>query len=118
MSAFPSVPPQIKDQFESGKPFDIEGPVVEDAEQLKRAAQELLGSVFCIATHLIEKNVVSLKDLELGIRTALVWPKGPVTMMNGMGMEEAARVVALNVEKNNFKMPATFAKGVPVAWQL
>lgn len=115
---FPKVPVQLKEQFESGKPFDLETPATEDPELLKAAEQQLLGSVFCIATHLIEKNVVSLKDLELGIRTALAWPKGPFTMMNEMGMDEAAKLVAQSVEKGNFKMPATFAKGTPDQWQV
>lgn len=115
---FPKTPAPLKEQFESGNPFDLETPASDDPKLLKAAEEELLGSVFCIATHLIEKRVVSKKDLELGVRTALAWPKGPFTMMNELGMEEAARLVQLNVEKGNFKMPATFAKGVPEPWQI
>ena len=115
---FPQVPLPLKEQFESGASFDLETAASEDSELITAAKEQLLGSVFCIATHLIEKNVVSPKDLELGIRTALAWPKGPFTMMNDMGMNEAARLVKESVEKGNFKMPATFAKGVPESWQV
>ncbi len=116
---FPPVPGQLKSQFESGKPWDLEeGPISTDAAVLNAAKDRLLGSVFSICTHLIEKKVVSIKDLELGITTALAWPKGPFTMMNEMGMAEASRLVRLTVENGTFKMPRTFAGEVPQAWQL
>lgn len=116
---FPAVPGQLKTQFESGKPWDLEaGPVVEDPALLNVVKERLLGSVFAISTHLIEKDVVSIKDLELGIRTALAWPKGPFGMMNEMGMAEATRLIQLTVESGTFKMPKTFAKGVPASWAL
>lgn len=116
---FPPVPGELKSQFESGKPFDLEdGPVSEDAAVVTKVKENLLGSVFSIATHLIEKKVVSIQDLELGICTALAWPKGPFAMMNELGMAEAARLVRLAVESGNFKMPKTFAADVPVPWNL
>lgn len=116
---FPSVPGQLKTLFESGKSFDLEdGPVSEDATVVTKVKEGLLGSIFCITTHLIEKKVVSLKDLELGICTALTWPKGPFTMMNEMGMAESARLVSSAVESGYFKMPKTFADGVPAPWSV
>lgn len=114
---FPAVPRQLKEQFESGKPYDLEGGTVLDhAEIVTNVKNSLLGSVFCIATHLIEKEVVSLKDLELGICTALAWPKGPFTMMNEMGMDKTAELVDLAVKNGYFKKPQAFAKGTPAAW--
>lgn len=59
-----------------------------------------------------------MQDLELGICTSLAWPKGPFGMMNALGMEESARLVALTVESGEFKLPKTFAGGVPSPWQL
>jgi 3-hydroxybutyryl-CoA dehydrogenase len=116
---FPPVPEPLKTRFESGKPWDLEdGPVSGDAAALTVVKEQLLGTIFAICTHLIEKDVVSLKDLELGIKTALAWPKGPFSMMNDMGMEEAARLVKFTVEKGIFKMPRTFAQGVPSAWEI
>lgn len=115
---FPPVPVQLKRQFESGKPWDIEAEVAKDAALLQGAKERLLGSVFAIATHLIEKNVVSIKDLELGVTTALAWPKGPFTLMNEMGMPEVTRLIRLTVENGTFKMPKTFAAGIPAAWPI
>jgi 3-hydroxyacyl-CoA dehydrogenase len=116
---YPVVPEQLKKQFELGKPWNLEdGPISADQALLTSVKERLLGSVFAISTHLIEKKVVSIKDLELGIKTALAWPKGPFGMMNEMGMAEAERLVQLTVENGTFKMPKTFAAGVPAPWQL
>ncbi|BBO85062.1 hypothetical protein DSCO28_56280 [Desulfosarcina ovata subsp. sediminis] len=116
---YPPVPVPLKTQFESGKPFDLDdGPILDDQAALDAVKEQLLGSIFTICTHLIEKNVVSLKDLELGIRTSLAWPKGPFTLMNEIGMDEAARLVKVAVENGLFKMPKTFAEGTPAAWDL
>jgi hypothetical protein len=56
--------------------------------------------------------------LELGICTALAWPKGPFSLMNEMGMEETARLVGLSVAAGDFAMPKTFQAGIPEPWQL
>lgn len=116
---YPAVPGQLKERFESGTPWDLEdGPVEGDPDLQNIVRERLLGSIFTISTHLIEKGVVSLNDLELGIRTALAWPRGPFAMMNAMGMAEAARLVKLTVAEGEFKIPATFATGVPSPWDL
>jgi 3-hydroxyacyl-CoA dehydrogenase len=116
---FPPKPMALKTQFEKGQPWNLEdGAIVEDPKIFNAAKDQLLGSVFTIVTHLIEKEVVSLADLELGICTALAWPKGPFTMMNEMGMAEAARLVRQTVANGTFKMPKTFAGDVPPAWKL
>lgn len=114
---YPPVPMPLKTQFESGQNWNLEdGPVLADQAALNAVKDQLLGTIFAISTHLIEKNVVSLKDLELGIVTSLAWPKGPFAMMNDMGMAEAARLVKAVVDKGLFKMPNTFAAGVPSPW--
>ncbi len=116
---YPAVPDQLKTQFESGAPWDLgDGPIVNDPTVLDVVKDRLLGSIFTISTHLIEQGVVSIKDLELGISTSLAWPKGPFAMMNSVGMEESARLVKLTVESGEFKMPTTFAGGVPAPWEL
>ena len=115
---YPAVPDQLKAQFESGNPWNLEDGPVAGQDLHADVKDRLLGSIFTISTHLIEKNVVSMKDLELGICTALAWPKGPFAMMNAMGMEETSRLVRLTVESGEFRMPDTFAGGTPSPWQL
>ena len=116
---YPPVPPQLKAQFEAGQPWDLtDGPVLEDPAERGRVADRLLGAIFAIATHLVEKDVVSVKDLELGVRTSLAWPKGPFALMNDMGMAAAAERVKMAVDAGDFKMPKKFAVGDLAPWDL
>lgn len=116
---FPQVPQSLKTQFENGKPWDLnDGPVLEDPAARGAVSDLLLGAIFCIASHLIEKDVVSVKDLELGICTALAWPKGPFSMMNEKGWDETLRLVKTAVDAGIFKMPVKFKSGDSAAWKI
>jgi 3-hydroxybutyryl-CoA dehydrogenase len=116
---FPPVPEQLKTMFASGKLWDLQdGPVLEDPAERRVVGDSLLGSIFCISAHLVEKGVVSVKDLELGVCTALAWPKGPFTLMNEMGMNEVSKRVKTAVEAGRFKMPRKFASGDLKPWDL
>lgn len=116
-TGYPVAPAPLKVYFESGKPFNLEdGPILEEGPARKNAQDRMLGAIFAISTHLIEKGVVSLKDLETGICTSLAWPKGPFGMMNELGMAEAARLVKLAVDAGDFKLPKKFAEANPQPW--
>lgn len=117
---FPAVPAILKKHYDNKlQPFNLEdGPISQDAALMKAAQEELLGTIFAIAAHLIDKGVVSIADLELGCKTALAWPKGPFTLMNEMGMAETARLIKAVVDKGHFKMPKSFVGAVPAAWKL
>jgi 3-hydroxybutyryl-CoA dehydrogenase len=116
---FPALPAQLKTAFDNKENWDLEdGPVTEDDTARKVVLERLLGALFAISCHLIEKEVVSVKDLELGICTALAWPKGPFGLMNEMGMTEAARMVKLAVAAGDFKLPKKFSTDSPEAWTL
>ncbi len=116
---FPSLPPGLKTQFDSQTPWDLkDGPVIDDPDVRQQVTDRLLGGIFSIATHLIENDVVSVPDLELGIKTSLAWPEGPFSMMNRLGMEEAKRLVEISVKAGDFKTPKTFKAGTIPAWEL
>jgi 3-hydroxybutyryl-CoA dehydrogenase len=116
---FPPVPEQLKTMFETGRLWDLDdGPVLKDPAERRVVSDRLLGSIFCISTHLVEKGVVSVKDLELGVCTALAWPKGPFTLMNEMGMNEVSKRVRTAVEARYFKMPGKFSSGDLKPWDL
>ena len=73
---YPGMPDALKAQFESGKPWDLEdGDILQDPAARQAVKDSLLGNIFTISTHLIEKDVVSVKDLELGICTSLACPR-------------------------------------------
>lgn len=116
---YPATPACLKALCDANTPWNLEdGPISADETLTKPVAERLLGGIFSISTHLIEKDVVSAADLELGIKTALAWPKGPFAMMNDLGMEETARLVKLSADAGEFKLPARFAKGVPAPWAI
>jgi 3-hydroxyacyl-CoA dehydrogenase len=116
---FPPVPDVLRVRFENNDPFDLEdGPVLKDDKARAEIKETLLGGLFAISTHLIENEVASSADLDLGISTALAWPKGPLAMMNDMGMEEAARLIKLVVDKGYYKMPKKFTSGDLSQWKL
>lgn len=106
---YPLVPAQLKAAFEANATWNLtDGPVAGD--DVKAPIKErLLGAIFAISCHLIEKDVVSEADLDIGISTALAWPKGPFAMMKEMGEGEAARLVKLAVAAGDFKLPKRFA---------
>ncbi|OPY10866.1 MAG: putative 3-hydroxybutyryl-CoA dehydrogenase [Syntrophus sp. PtaB.Bin001] len=103
---YPPVPPFLKKSFEEKLDWDLEaGPVLEDKAARSAVGDLLLGSIFCISKHLIAKKVVSVDDLDLGVRTSLAWPKGPFAMMNDMGPEKTKQLMQLAVDAGYFKMP-------------
>lgn len=116
---YPVVPLSLKEQFNINDPWNLEdGPVSEDKKLRSDVTDRLLGGIFSIATHLVEKEVVSVKDLELGICTSLAWPKGPFSMMNEFGMEETARLIKLSNEAGDFKLPLKFRSDSVLPWDL
>ncbi|MFC1863316.1 3-hydroxyacyl-CoA dehydrogenase family protein [Thermodesulfobacteriota bacterium] len=116
---FPSVPQQLKVQFENEQLWNLEdGPVLQDEAVRRVVSERLLGSIFSVSTHLVEKEVVTVNDLELGIQTALVWPKGPFAMMNDLGMATAAEYVKMAVDAGDFNSPQKFKNGDLSKWDI
>ncbi len=116
---YPALPASLEAKFKAGENWDLEdGPVLADEAAGREVKERLLGGIFSISTHLIEKEVVSAADLELGIKTALAWPRGPFTMMNDLGMAEVQRLVQLAAAAGDFKLPRKFREGDLSPWQL
>ena len=114
---FPRVPAQLRAQFESGQPWNLDdGPIIGDPSTRSIVVDSLLGAIFAVSTHLIEKEVVTVRGLEQGLCTALAWPKGPFTLMNEMGMAEAGKRVKLAVDAGYFHSPKKFASGDLSQW--
>lgn len=118
-TGYPSLPEALAEQFKSKQPWNLEdGPISEDQVKRKTVQDQLLGGIFAISTHLIENQVVSVKDLELGVCTSLAWPKGPFTLMNEMGMEEAQRLVKVAATAGHFKVPEKFKSATLTPWEI
>lgn len=116
---YPKVPRQLETCFNSGAKWDLEdGPIVDDKDARKKVIDHLTGTIFTMATHLVDNDIVSAKDLEIGIKTALAWPEGPFTMMNNLGMRKTKQLITLVCDSGLFKIPLKFNKITPEQWTL
>lgn len=76
-------------QVESGELWNLQGDPDEnqDENQRERAADRLGAAVYLVAAQLVEQNVATLEDTDLGARVGLRWAKGPFEMMNELGLD-------------------------------
>lgn len=116
---FINVPEPLETCFNGPGKWDLEdGPVIEDNTIRKVVIDQLLGTIFTIATHLVDKDVVSVKDLEEGVKISLAWPQGPFSLMNNLGMEKVRELIVNTCYTSLFKMPERFKKDTPAPWVL
>ena len=57
-------------------------------------AERLLSVVFHVASTLVEDNVATVDDTDIGARVGLKWRRGPFELMNHYGIERAHRLVS------------------------
>jgi enoyl-CoA hydratase/3-hydroxyacyl-CoA dehydrogenase len=81
----------LRQQFEAGEQWNLEGEMDEQAKELVR--DRLLGVVFGVAAQLVGESVATAEDTDLGATVGLRWAKGPFSMMNEMGVERALALV-------------------------
>jgi 3-hydroxyacyl-CoA dehydrogenase len=106
---FVRVPEALEDCYRNGHQWDLEdGPVIEDSMVRQLVIDRLYGAIFTIATHLVEKQVVSKEDLEQGIKLSLAWPQGPFAIMDKLGEEKVRELVINTCYSSGFKLPQRF----------
>lgn len=116
---FPEVPKPLENCFKNNEKWDLEsGPVSEDSTSRQVVVDRLLGTIFTVATHLVEKDVVSVKDLDTGVCLSLAWPEGPFTLMNKLGMEKTRQLITQACASDQLHMPARFADSTPDPWDI
>jgi enoyl-CoA hydratase/3-hydroxyacyl-CoA dehydrogenase len=81
----------LKKQFEAEVTWDISGEVDEVAKEA--AMKRLKGVVFTVAAQLMDEQVCSPEDADLGATIGLRWAMGPFAMMNDEGTKEARYLV-------------------------
>jgi len=110
----------LRQQFEAGEQWDLEGTIDEQAKEAVKG--RFLGVVFGVAAQLVGEGVATAEDTDLGATVGLRWAKGPFAMMNEVGIERAlALVEALAAQsKGTFAVPELLrgqaARGEP--WTL
>jgi len=77
----------LKAQFEGGEKWDLSGEP--EAGAKVAAAQRLKGVVYTVAAQLMDEEVCSPEDADLGATIGLRWAAGPFAMMNAEGVKEA-----------------------------
>ena len=90
---------RLREQFETGEPWSLEGDVDRDQDVRSMIEQRLLGSVFTIACQLVEEGVASMEDTDRGAKVGLRWKYGPFEMMNHRGINESYQIVSDFVER-------------------
>lgn len=70
--------------------------------------ERLMGIVFTIAGQLVDEEVSSAEDTDIGARVGLRWPVGPFELANRVGIERAKQMVRGIVEKYGLTYPRSF----------
>jgi enoyl-CoA hydratase/3-hydroxyacyl-CoA dehydrogenase len=81
----------LKSQFDAEEQWDLSGDVDEEGKQA--AMNRLKGVVYTVAAQLMDEEVCSPEDADLGATIGLRWALGPFGMMNAEGTKEARYLV-------------------------
>ncbi len=108
---------RLAEQVQAGTPWVIEGDV--DPEQALIAEQRSTAVVFLVALQVLEENVGTKEDIDIGARVGLRWPLGPFERMNTVGLADARERVQTYTATHNVAVPeALTAQGdTPFALQ-
>ncbi len=107
-------------QVEKGENWSLEG----SADESKFAAvqERMLGVVFMVAGELIDEEVGSIEDTDIGARVGLRWSKGPFELMNVNGIDASATMTKAICERYDRGFPQVIAKqqtaGQPFTFKL
>jgi enoyl-CoA hydratase/3-hydroxyacyl-CoA dehydrogenase len=108
----------LKDQVALGEDWNFEG----DADESKFGAIEerMLGAVCYVAAQLVDEQVGTIEDTDIGARVGLRWPIGPFQLMNRIGVAKAADLAGKIATQWNLAMPATLSRrnGAPFTFEL
>ena len=113
-------PALLRAQTESGRPWEITG--TPDASQFTDVADRLATAACYVAAALVDEQVGTIEDVDIGARVGLRWRRGPFELMNHSGIERSRDLVAGFATRWSLPMPATLAdqarKGKPFGFTL
>ncbi|NOZ84787.1 MAG: 3-hydroxyacyl-CoA dehydrogenase/enoyl-CoA hydratase family protein [Deltaproteobacteria bacterium] len=93
----------LRKQVESKENWNLEGEASEKGVDEVRS--RLLGVVLLVAAALVEDNVATPEDTDIGAKTGLRWPLGPFGMANKIGITESVKAAALVADKYGISLP-------------
>lgn len=97
---------RLKEQVESGKPWEITGGDKNDENEI---SERLLGATLGVAAQMVSEGVTNPTDTDLGARIGLRWPDGPFEMMNQLGIDKSRQIVEKIFKKWDLKLPEIFS---------
>ena len=100
-------------QIESGKLWDLSGEP--DPARFQAVADRMLGGVLLAAAELVDENVGTVDDVDLGARVGLRWPKGPFELANGIGTDAALELARRVAEPWQRALPRTLTERAKTA---
>ena len=82
---------RLRAQVDSGELWPLAG--TPDPSRFEAVADRMWAVVFMVAAALVDQEVGSVEDVDIGARVGLRWPRGPFESMNRMGVVRAAALV-------------------------
>ena len=76
-----------------------------DESKYQAVADRLLGATFYVAAQLVEEDVASVLETDIGARVGLRWPKGPFELLNKLGIEQARDLAAAAIAGYGLELP-------------
>lgn len=83
---------RLTQQVETGEHWPLDG--TPDESKFESVRRRLLGVAFLVAAALVEEDVASIEDTDIGARVGLRWSMGPFELANHVGTAEAATMAA------------------------
>jgi enoyl-CoA hydratase/3-hydroxyacyl-CoA dehydrogenase len=95
---------RLRAQVDAGEPWPLAG--TPDPQRFEAVADRMWAVVFMVAAALVDQEVGSVEDVDIGARVGLRWPRGPFESMNRMGIARAATLVGTLAHTWGMVVPA------------
>lgn len=101
-------PDSLADRIRTQTPWPLEGKA--DEVRVEAVTDRLAGITFLVASALVDEQVGSIDDTDLGARVGLRWRRGPFELANQYGVRRAAALAGEMAERWNLPLPNTLAR--------
>ena len=113
-----AAPGLLRVQAESGRPWDLSGSP--DPSRFETIADRLFAVTFFVAGAIVDEQVGTIEDVDIGARVGLRWRRGPFELMNHLGVERSVKLAEMVSREWDAPMPQTLAAqrkaGAPFAF--
>jgi enoyl-CoA hydratase/3-hydroxyacyl-CoA dehydrogenase len=100
-----ATPARMRQQFESGQMWDLSGPP--DESRFDAVTERLAAIVFYVASALVDEQVGTVEDTDIGARVGLRWRRGPFELINAYGIPRASALVGEVARQWEVPVPRT-----------